>query len=79
MKARCTNCEATMDNRDFDQPNCPLTVSPAEGESWAEYKSRSNKWRECVREIAKEEGRTMIDVALEMRPSLRDLNALEGA
>jgi|TARA_R100000479_G_scaffold39406_1_gene17652 hypothetical protein len=60
-----------MDNREFDQHDCPFSIDPADGESWEDFKSRADQWREYIRLIAKEEGRAMTEVALEMRPSLR--------
>ena len=56
-----------MDNRDFDQHDCPMSIDPKDGESWEDFKARADRWRDLIRVIADEQGKDLIEVALEMK------------
>ena len=43
--ARCKQCKQTMTHIDFDQHDCPNSPGdPLDGESWADYVARCDKW-----------------------------------
>jgi broad specificity phosphatase PhoE len=48
---RCSSCLATMRRPDWDVHNCPATPAILAGESWADFKARSEAhaaaWREA--------------------------------
>ena len=46
----CKACKKKMHNHDFQTHDCPAIAQPKDGESWEDYKARSDahskKWRE---------------------------------
>ena len=44
LNVECSGCGAKMTNADFNQHNCPATIPPRKGESFADYKARGDRW-----------------------------------
>ena len=43
--ARCKQCKKVMRHVEFDQHDCPNSPGdPLDGESWADYVARCDKW-----------------------------------
>jgi hypothetical protein len=45
LNVECSGCGAKMTNADFNQHNCPATIPPRKGESFADYKARGDRWK----------------------------------
>ena len=45
LNAECIGCGAKMTNADFNRHDCPATIPPRKGESFADYKARGERWR----------------------------------
>ena len=69
MSVVCKQCKGEVPYFDFVSGghDCPLSLSPTEGESWDDYSSRSDKWRAMVQAIAEETGRPAIECGREQK------------
>ena len=47
---RCSSCLATMRRPDWDVHDCPATPAILDGESWADFKARSEAYAAAWRE-----------------------------
>ena len=69
MSVTCKQCKAQVQHDLWisGSHDCPLSLDPAEGESWDDYSKRSTNWRAMVLAIAEETGRPAIEVGREQK------------
>ena len=74
MSITCKQCRAQVQHDLWvsGSHDCPLSLDPAEGESWDDYSKRSNNWRAMVLAIAEETGRSAVEVGREQKKEKED-------